>query len=999
MSYSYNANSGALSISVSAGGASENASFSVKSSADLKPVRDKRSALMGKYRDNPEMQTAVSAAYTDAINGVEAQLKGKKVPAGDEDKSAKAADAQRKKDEAETARKEAAEKARGSQKKQSSTETQPRVQPKPAPKKEEARPSATVPLPAPEAKTATPRKAESETKPAKKGPIGIPPSPPVSNDWLTAQLHRAAKGERRAVDSLYQRSLYVQDYLATPTDSLTHSMTVSGDMELSQNLKDAAVLAFDTLYSQSGFQSLASRFDRFYQKPESKAQLSILALNDPKIGELEELMSDPSNKNHSISKVDLSKRPDLLVAAVRLLNQTQAGPNTSPSFMEFLMTRAQDKDNPDSAKLLAVLTDPANTKHSIESIDRISQGRLLGEAVDSMRAFFYDASSRNKNFESEMDKIGYNETLFMRILPGSDLPYPTVRHSSIIDPMLASPQLLTATGLYMSRFDEEGRQRQGVAPWRPPAVVPRPEPEEPMKAAVPPAPLVPTPVAPPVSAPAESAPRAGTARASQLPQLSEEAVKRAIADPKVLWEGTSLSMPEAHKVALEAQLKTRKGTAYVDGRGQGSGGVMDVRQNMDSDLGGDYNTVVFEAGVNDLQGVVSRAARGDLKTTDQLNKAADAVFAQTVAAARSALSKGKVLILATVPPWGGYQRTPELQAIADIVTERFNSQVMSLYDPAHGIFVVDMQAALGSKEMPKDLRSKPPAGWPANHNYSPPKTTLWLSQEFRGLNAENDPRTGYLHFNDAGHTAMGKAVWDQVYAPISVASTLPLPGQGAMPGTPLEEFAKKNWSNLPTELFTHAKDGNPAGVLLLMRNLPQGQSSLESALHTLNRDGDIQKAFERIFNDYLHGNSAFVTFCTGRQNYTSIARPSIRLSDSSTPSDRRLIASAVQDFINYSINELAKRAGSDFEAYRMFQQDMKFLLNNLLNIQRSDLPSDGKGDMKLIASIAAYSWRMRNPHGDPAQWARVLGVEMPKKEQPVDERDRKRDDRPMRFQH
>jgi len=779
MSYSYNPNTGALTVSASAGGASEIASFTVNSASDLAAVRSRKSALMGKYRDNPDMQAAVNTAFTDAINGVDAQLKGKK-PA-------------KEKEPAPTPEPTATNKPTPPAqppKKQPSTETEQRAPPKTAPKREEPRPSGTIPLPGPETKTTTPRKAEPETAAEKKASIGIPPSPPVSIDWISAQLHRAAKGERRAVDSLYQRSLYVQDYLAVPTDGRTYSVDGFGDMKFNQNHHDTIVAVFDMLVNQDGLRSLVNRFDRFYQRSESKTMISVQALNDPKIGELEELMSDPSNRNHTIAKADLFKRPDLLISAVRLMGLSPAATTTTPGFMEYLIARAQDKDNPDTAKLLAIITDPNNTNHSISGIDRISQGRLLGEAVRTMRLFFYKVSEQNKTFDAEVDKVGYTETLFIRFLPGSGLGYPTERHSGI-EPVIASPQLLSAAGLYMSRFDTDGKQRQGVAPWRPPAVVPRPEPEEPAKKVVAPVlkPKPPQPATVPEPLPSGPALQVTRPQASGLPKLSEDAVKKAAAEPQVLWEGTSISDSEMHLQALGAQLKTRSRKAHVDGRGEVSAVISTVRRNMESDLHGTtYNTVVFEAGVNDLQGVINRIGSGELKTSDQINRAVDAVFAQTLIAARSALSKGKVLILLTVAPWGGYQESPQLQAAADIVTERFNSQIMSLSDPTHGIFVVDMQEALGSKEMPKNLSSKPPAGWPANHSYTPANTTLWLSQEFRGPNQANDPRTGYLHFNDAGHTAMGNAV-ARIYTAMPVRA--PEPEKRKEPPPPRPEPPKR----------------------------------------------------------------------------------------------------------------------------------------------------------------------------------------------------------------
>jgi len=516
---------------------------------------------------------------------------------------------------------------------------------------------------------------EAQSKPGEKETATIPPSPPVSGDWINAQLRAAAKGDRKAVDSIYQRSIYLQDFFSTP--GMSHSYFY--------NLSTGAIRME---FGQNEFVAICATFDRMFQNPAFQAFMSIRTMTD---------------------------------------------------------TRADE--------LYGFMKDPANTSKSLASLDPRKQGNLVSEAVASMRAFFYNAAEFNTGFKNDLEKIGYGEEWWTLGERGWGVA--TLIRDNHILPDQATPQLMSASALYLARFDSEGKARVNVPQWKPPAIVERPRPDADME----PTARVDTSLLTTMARP-------------DMPKLAYGIIDGALKRPHIIWAGTSISSGgEEHRVALQDLLTTnRSRNSAVVCRWQKGAGVSAVRRNMEEELTkGNHNTVVFEAGVNDLWSVVNRISSGELKSETQINDAVDKIFALTVNAAKSALSKGKVVILLTVSPWGGYATTPDQQEIADKVTARFNIQLQRLHDPGNGIFLVDTRTRLGDTAEPRDLRTNPPANWPKDHRYTPSNPNYWLRPEFRGLNdaslppASWDARSGYLHMNAEGHRALGDAVADQVY--------------------------------------------------------------------------------------------------------------------------------------------------------------------------------------------------------------------------------------------
>lgn len=251
-----------------------------------------------------------------------------------------------------------------------------------------------------------------------------------------------------------------------------------------------------------------------------------------------------------------------------------------------------------------------------------------------------------------------------------------------------------------------------------------------------------------------------------LPHLDSESIRRSRSRPDIIWVGSSISYGALdHATTLSALLKgaINKGSS-VACHPQGGAGIRAISGNMEEELsGGRFNTVVFEAGVNDLHGIVGRVMDGSITGEHLVNDAVDKAFAMTVKAAKSALGKGKLLILLTVSPWGGYQPGPDAQKVADDLTDRFNIQIQRLHDPINGVFVVDTRLMLGASDSIPDLQTNPPAGWQKGHSYSPSRPFLWLKSQYREMNVPEDPRTGYLHPNRRGHVALGDALAEQVY--------------------------------------------------------------------------------------------------------------------------------------------------------------------------------------------------------------------------------------------
>jgi hypothetical protein len=196
-------------------------------------------------------------------------------------------------------------------------------------------------------------------------------------------------------------------------------------------------------------------------------------------------------------------------------------------------------------------------------------------------------------------------------------------------------------------------------------------------------------------------------------------------------------------------------------------------------------------------------------------------------------------------------------------------------------------------------------------------------------------------------------------------------GTAAAPADPqaaLRAFAQREWANLATELYNAARSGRPAAIGTLMRNLPQGQTSLESALTSLRRT-DIRQAFDRMFNDFLHSDAGFRAFCEGRREFRRVAGArgrATRLRSRSSAADRALIARAVQSFVNFTAGR------SDGEQYSRLNRDLRILYRQVLSIERDDLDVNGTMDLRTLAAMSVLTWRRGNQTAAVGHWARSI---------------------------
>ena len=190
--------------------------------------------------------------------------------------------------------------------------------------------------------------------------------------------------------------------------------------------------------------------------------------------------------------------------------------------------------------------------------------------------------------------------------------------------------------------------------------------------------------------------------------------------------------------------------------------------------------------------------------------------------------------------------------------------------------------------------------------------------------------------------------------------------------TALEEFAEKNWKNLSEDMHMAAKNAKPEALITIMRALPPGQSSLESALSALKRN-DITRAFEKVFNDMLSSDPKFRAFLEYEDKYNKLA--SIRLDEKASPQTRVEAARAVQDFLN---NEARK----EDPLHSKMKEDLKILYRQVLRppTGRDELFVNGLIDGRTLAAVAVHEWRKKNPRADIGEWAKQFGAGVQAKE-------------------
>jgi|GEM_PF-4192952 len=183
--------------------------------------------------------------------------------------------------------------------------------------------------------------------------------------------------------------------------------------------------------------------------------------------------------------------------------------------------------------------------------------------------------------------------------------------------------------------------------------------------------------------------------------------------------------------------------------------------------------------------------------------------------------------------------------------------------------------------------------------------------------------------------------------------------------TVLQQFAEKEWPNLVNELYLGARNGRPQALGALMRNLPEGYETMEDALRDLHRP-DIAQAFDRLFNEYLYKDKDFRGFVQSRKAFRNVARKGVRLDENSSAAARRLVARAVQAYVNFS----AQRTDEDWCS--SLDKDLNILYKEVLGLKDDDLRVNGLVDMRTLAAVAVHNWRKTNRDAAVGEWAKNI---------------------------
>ena len=397
-------------------------------------------------------------------------------------------------------------------------------------------------------------------------------------------------------------------------------------------------------------------------------------------------------------------------------------------------------------------------------------------------------------------------------------------------------------------------------------------------------------------------PLEGTAQAQ--PQAPVAAV------PRVGIIGDSMVAGGRIGTTLQRILREQSPDAAVDSYGVVGESLSAIRARLRRDIfyhQPPYNTVILEGGVN---GIIGRNETVDAAVTRLQGE-----FTRMV---RECKDRGLRVMVMTLNPWAGYQTSTDQ---AQQVTTRMNQWLAGRPFGAD-VTIIDI-SAIGEGNPPR-LRAALDSG-------------------------------DHIHPNNSGRDEIARIAARSGFGrTISAQET----------NTALQEFADANWRNLSSELYQSARNGRPAGIVTLMRNLPPTHTSLDAALRDLHRT-DINDAFDRIFNDYLHSDSGFLQFCRGRQEFQGIAREATRLSSSTTAQDRRMVLRAIGQYLN---NE-AQRSG---DVYDRLRQDLAMLYRQVFSMGRDDYDATGVSDMRLMAAIAVYSWRMANQAATVGDWAQSI---------------------------
>lgn len=383
--------------------------------------------------------------------------------------------------------------------------------------------------------------------------------------------------------------------------------------------------------------------------------------------------------------------------------------------------------------------------------------------------------------------------------------------------------------------------------------------------------------------------------------------------PRIGAIGDSITEGGRYARTLQSSLRQQTPGAVVEAHGVGGQSITAISRRFRRDIldhSPAYNTVIIQGGVNGIM---------DLN----LNQT-QATFTRMISDARA---RNMRVILVTITPWASY---PDSNDATQQRTAEINTWLRSQAQTDGSVVVVDM-AQLGEGNPPR-------------------------------LRAAYSIGDG-LHPNEAGRDLMAQLIAQAAYSRAPTVTET---------RSALQEFAGRNWGNLTAELYNHAQRGNPAGLITLVRNLPAGETSFERSLQTLRRD-DVPRAFDRVFNDFLHRDRDFLEFCrTWREGerapYEGVGLPSVTMNANTSAADRRLIMRAIQQYLNY----MAGRTGQEW--YGRLREDFGLMYREVLGTGRDTLDINGLEDVRTLAAIAVLSWRKAHQSEPVGAWGASLNI-------------------------
>ncbi len=409
------------------------------------------------------------------------------------------------------------------------------------------------------------------------------------------------------------------------------------------------------------------------------------------------------------------------------------------------------------------------------------------------------------------------------------------------------------------------------------------------------------------------------------PQVAQPA-QQAAQVPRIAVIGDSILAGGRMGGTLQTTLRRQFQGAQVDTFAHGGDQLPAILNQLNTSVVNarpPYNAIVVDGGINDFAGTRSV-------------EDAERVYTRIITAARQS---GAKVILIGLTPWAGASAS---RGTSQTRTSELNTWLRGQAQADGSVVFVDV-SVLGEGNPPR------------------------LRRQF-------DSGDG-LHPTDSGRDQMAALVAQGVYG---VAQTTDQRTRA------LQDFANQYWSNLASELYrlvsgsqTQAQSAPPPeGVISIMRNKPQGTASVEEALRTLGRD-DIQRAYDRVFNDLMSQDADFLEFCRGRREYQGIARTGVRLSQSTDVPNRRLVVRAMQDYLNWETG----RSGQEW--YARLRDDLSLLYRQVLQTNRDNILADGQEDMRTLTALSVYSWRKAHQTDAVGAWGPNLNlrVEQPQQQQ------------------